>query len=118
MTSDPPDRHGIFADVSFVGVDYVTPDFAEAWMAGWRPPQPSPATPKAGAAEPQASRREQRKRVRNGLTVVKAAKKAGLDVKSATIDGVLLELGNEPAPPAANLTPLEEWKAKHRARSA
>jgi hypothetical protein len=46
------------------------------------------------------ARREQRERVSKGLSVVKAARKKGLPVKSATIEGVALEFGEPEAAPA------------------
>jgi hypothetical protein len=61
-------------------------------------------------------RRERRERVARALAVVKQARKVGLPVKRAIIDGVDLELG-EPAP-ASPVTELDQWIAKHHARSA
>jgi hypothetical protein len=64
------------------------------------------------------SRREQRERIKKGLAVVKAAKKAGLPIKSAVVEGTVLELGEADPPEKAILTPLEAWKEMKRARSA
>jgi hypothetical protein len=43
-----------------------------------------------------ARRRDQRERVRNALNVIRAANRAGLAIKAATVEGVRLEFG-EPA---------------------
>jgi hypothetical protein len=46
------------------------------------------------------ARREQRERVARGLAVVRAARKKGLPVKVATIEGVALQFGGPEAAPA------------------
>jgi hypothetical protein len=51
------------------------------------------------------ARREQRERVAKGLAVVKAARKKGLPVKAATIEGVALEFGEPDTTPAT----FNEW---------
>jgi hypothetical protein len=43
------------------------------------------------------ARREQRERIAKGLAVVKAAKKEGLLIRSATIENVTLEFGEAEA---------------------
>lgn len=50
------------------------------------------------------SRRERRERVKQALAVIEAARKKGLPVKAATIEGVVLELGEPETAPATN-----EW---------
>jgi hypothetical protein len=51
------------------------------------------------------AKREERERVAKGLAVVKAARKKGLPVKAATIEGVTLEFGEPEAAPAT----FNEW---------
>jgi hypothetical protein len=64
-------------------------------------------------------RRERRERVARALAVVKEARKLGLPVKRATIDGVDMEFGPpEAAKEAAAVTELDQWISKHHARSA
>ena len=65
----------------------------------------------------QIGRRERRDRLRQALEVVKAARKAGLPVKAANIEGVDLQFA-ESENPAKALTPLDAWKAKRNARQA
>jgi hypothetical protein len=65
----------------------------------------------------QISRRERRDRLRQALDVVKTAQKRGLQIRSATIEGVVLELA-EGAPAKAASTPLEVWMAKRNAGQA
>jgi hypothetical protein len=62
-------------------------------------------------------RRNRRERIDRALKVIKAAQKAGLPVKGATIEGVALEFG-EPGGSAIT-TELDQWIAKqHGANSA
>ena len=62
----------------------------------------------------QARRRARRERLTQALNVIRAAQRAGLPVKAATVEGVALTFGDpEAAGKAATLTPLEAWKAKH-----
>jgi hypothetical protein len=59
------------------------------------------------------SRRERRERIARQFAVVQAAQKAGLVIRSTTIEGVSLELGAvEPTKPEP-VTELDQWIAKH-----
>jgi hypothetical protein len=51
------------------------------------------------------ARRKQREQISKGLAVIKAAQKAGLPVKAATIEGVELQFGE---PESAAVT-FNEW---------
>jgi hypothetical protein len=62
--------------------------------------------------------RERRQEEARQRAVIKRALKAGLPVTGATVDGVDLKLGATDAAKEAALTPLEQWKAKRRARQA
>jgi hypothetical protein len=55
------------------------------------------------------SRRERRERVAEALAVVKAAKRAGLPVKGATVEGVALTFGAPDAPAAGGNAEFNEW---------
>jgi hypothetical protein len=64
------------------------------------------------------SRHERRERIARQVAVVRAAQKAGLMIRSTTIEGVPLELqiGEPAASPAAKpepVTELDQWIAKH-----
>jgi hypothetical protein len=61
--------------------------------------------------------RERRQEEARQRAVIKRALKA-LPVTGATVDGVDLKLGATDAAKEAALTPLEQWKAKRRARQA
>ena len=76
-----------------------------------------PAPPLSEVGIVREPRGGQRRGIAKGLAIVKAARKAGLQVKGATIEGVALEFGDQAAAPA-KLTPLQEWRAKRNARSA
>jgi hypothetical protein len=54
------------------------------------------------------ARREQRERIAKGLRVVKAAKKAGLPVKAATVEGVALEFGAPETNETISANPWDE----------
>ena len=71
--------------------------------------EPTPPLSEVGVVR--VPRREQREKIKQALAVVKAAKKAGHEVKSATIDGVVLEFGRVDAPAPTN--ELDRWLLKH-----
>jgi hypothetical protein len=59
------------------------------------------------------ARREERERRRKALATIRAARKAGLPIKSVVVDDVRLEFGA--AEPAAKTfdNEVEEWIKKH-----
>jgi predicted Fe-S protein YdhL (DUF1289 family) len=65
----------------------------------------------AVAQEAALQRRGRRQEEARQIRVIKAMQKAGLPVSRAVVSGVDLEFSQ--AGPAATLTPLEAWKAKH-----
>jgi hypothetical protein len=77
-----------------------------------------PAPSMAEVREVWVPRREQRERIAKGLAIIKAATRAGLQVKGAVIEGVAVEFGEPDTPQNAVMTPLEAWKEKRRARQA
>jgi hypothetical protein len=57
-------------------------------------------------------RREERKRIAKALAIIEAAKKSGLPVKAATIEGVELQFGSTPSNEEVENRPsatLNEW---------
>jgi hypothetical protein len=84
------------------------------WFGCYATPAPS----LSDVGRVRTPRGEQRALIANGLAVIKAAKKAGLPLKSAVVDGVEMEFGQPEAPKQTALTPLESWKEQRRARQA
>jgi hypothetical protein len=63
-------------------------------------------------------RRRQRERIAKGLAIVKAAKRAGLPVRSATIEGVALEFGEADAPTGNRTHEFRQMRVQRNGRKA
>jgi hypothetical protein len=91
------------------------------WFDDWRSPEERREAAFAYAKQLVAWKRQDRRReLAREIATVKALAKAGLPIKRAIIDGLVVELGQPdapPTPPAATLTALEAWRAKHARRS-